>query len=136
MAQSNFIFLQSEYPILYNIGLAAEYNLHKDSITALFKLRQLGERISELLFDEHHLDFPYDNSFNNRIKTLEFENILPKTVADIFFLIKDKGNIAVHKNKGSVDDAKKAHEQIARLAGNLSHLNTIYGNMLSAMQGR
>jgi gliding motility-associated protein GldL len=38
--------------------------------------------------------------------------------------------------QGSVEDAKKAHEQIARLAGNLSHLNTIYGNMLSAMQGR
>jgi gliding motility-associated protein GldL len=38
--------------------------------------------------------------------------------------------------QGSVDEAKKAHEQIARLAGNLSNLNTIYGNMLSAMQGR
>jgi gliding motility-associated protein GldL len=38
--------------------------------------------------------------------------------------------------QGSVDDAKKAHEQIGKLAGNLSHLNTIYGNMLSAMQGR
>jgi gliding motility-associated protein GldL len=38
--------------------------------------------------------------------------------------------------QGSVDDAKKAHDQIAKLAGNLSHLNTIYGNMLSAMQGR
>ena len=38
--------------------------------------------------------------------------------------------------QGSVDDAKKAHEQISKLAGNLSHLNTIYGNMLTAMQGR
>lgn len=38
--------------------------------------------------------------------------------------------------KGSVDDAKKAHEQIAKLSNNLSSLNTIYGNMLSAMQGR
>jgi len=38
--------------------------------------------------------------------------------------------------QGSVDDAKRAHEQIAKLAGNLSNLNTIYGNMLSAMQGR
>jgi gliding motility-associated protein GldL len=38
--------------------------------------------------------------------------------------------------QSSVTDAKKAHEQIARLAGNLSNLNTIYGNMLSAMQGR
>jgi gliding motility-associated protein GldL len=38
--------------------------------------------------------------------------------------------------QGSVDDAKKAHEQISKLAGNLSHLNTIYGNMLTAMQVR
>ena len=38
--------------------------------------------------------------------------------------------------QNSVDDAKKAHEQIAKLAGNLSSLNTVYGNMLSAMQGR
>ncbi|RYG01880.1 MAG: gliding motility protein GldL [Chitinophagaceae bacterium] len=38
--------------------------------------------------------------------------------------------------KGSVEDAKKAHEQIAKLSSNLSSLNTVYGNMLSAMQGR
>ncbi|HMF72146.1 MAG TPA: gliding motility protein GldL [Flavitalea sp.] len=38
--------------------------------------------------------------------------------------------------QGSVEDAKKAHEQIAKLAGNLTSLNTVYGNMLSAMQGR
>ncbi len=38
--------------------------------------------------------------------------------------------------QSSVEDAKKAHEQIAKLAGNLSSLNTIYGNMLGAMQGR
>ena len=38
--------------------------------------------------------------------------------------------------QGSVDDAKKAHDQIAVLAGNLGRLNQIYGNMLSAMQGR
>lgn len=38
--------------------------------------------------------------------------------------------------KGSVEDAKKAHEQIAKLSSNLTSLNTVYGNMLSAMQGR
>jgi len=37
---------------------------------------------------------------------------------------------------GSVDDAKKAHDQIAHLAGNLGKLNQVYGNMLSAMQGK
>jgi len=38
--------------------------------------------------------------------------------------------------QGSVEDAKKAHEQISVLANNLGRLNNIYGNMLSAMQGR
>ena len=38
--------------------------------------------------------------------------------------------------EGSVGDAKKAHDQIAMLATNLGKLNNIYGNMLSAMQGR
>lgn len=36
----------------------------------------------------------------------------------------------------SVDDAQKAKEQIGALATNLSKLNSVYGNMLSAMQGR
>jgi gliding motility-associated protein GldL len=37
---------------------------------------------------------------------------------------------------GTADDAKKVQEQVAGLATNLTRLNNIYGNMLSAMQGR
>jgi gliding motility-associated protein GldL len=37
---------------------------------------------------------------------------------------------------GSADDAKRAQENIATLATNLSKLNQVYGNMLTAMQGR
>ncbi len=36
----------------------------------------------------------------------------------------------------TTDDAKKVQEQIATLGGNLSRLNNVYGNMLTAMQGR
>jgi gliding motility-associated protein GldL len=37
---------------------------------------------------------------------------------------------------GTVEDAAKAKEQISSLANNLGKLNAVYGNMLSAMQGR
>ncbi|MFN2456940.1 MAG: gliding motility protein GldL [Chitinophagaceae bacterium] len=37
---------------------------------------------------------------------------------------------------GSAEDARRAHEQISNLANNLGRLNGIYGNMISAMQGR
>lgn len=36
----------------------------------------------------------------------------------------------------TVDDAGKAKDQISHLASNLSKLNSVYGNMLNAMQGR
>jgi hypothetical protein len=36
----------------------------------------------------------------------------------------------------TADDANKAKEQIAVLATNLSKLNQVYGNMLTAMSGR
>ncbi len=36
----------------------------------------------------------------------------------------------------SVEDANKAKDQIATLANNLGKLNSVYGNMLTAMQGR
>lgn len=37
---------------------------------------------------------------------------------------------------GTAEDAEKAKQQIAALAGNLTKLNAVYGNMLSAMAGR
>jgi len=38
--------------------------------------------------------------------------------------------------EGSVEDAKKAQKEIGALASNLSRLNSVYGNRLTAMQGR
>jgi len=44
MANSNFHYLEKEFTILFNIGQAAEFNLHSDPVTCLFKLRQFGEK--------------------------------------------------------------------------------------------
>ncbi|SDC50647.1 type I restriction enzyme, R subunit [Algoriphagus faecimaris] len=107
MTFSNFSFLEKEFPILFNIGQAAEFNLHQDHVTCLFKLRQFGERLTEYLFEEHHLDFPYDNTFHNRIKNLELEGVIPSQVKDLLNSIKHKGNIAVHQNKASQKDAEE-----------------------------
>lgn len=103
---SNFSFLKGEYPLLLNIGQEAEYYLHSDPGVAIGKLRLWGEKITEMLFGEHYLEFPPDNTFHHRLKTLEFENILPERVKDLLFLIKAKGNEAVHGNSSSLEDAK------------------------------
>jgi gliding motility-associated protein GldL len=43
---------------------------------------------------------------------------------------------ATESMASSADDANRAKDQIALLAKNLGSLNNVYGNMLSAMQGR
>lgn len=43
---------------------------------------------------------------------------------------------ASHAMTNTADDANRAKEQIALLAGNLNRLNQIYGNMISAMSGK
>lgn len=106
MKDSNFQFLENEFHILFNLGQAAEYNLHADPVTSLFKLRQFGEKITELLFEEHYLEFPYENTFHTRLKTLQYENIIPERVNDLLHTIKNKGNVAVHDSVGSKEDAK------------------------------
>lgn len=114
--KSNFSFLQQEYPILYNTGISAEYNLHKDPVTSLFKIRQFSEKVTELLFNEHALAFPADDSFHNRLKTLQAENVLPWAIKDLFFLMKKKGNLAVHDSVGNYDDAKDALKALFNVA--------------------
>ena len=103
---SNFHFLEKEFPILFNIGTAAEYNLHSDPVTTLWKLRLFEEKMVEYLFEEHGFDKPYDNTLHNRIKLLEDEKILLPNIASLIHGIKHKGNIATHESKGSIDDAK------------------------------
>jgi type I restriction enzyme, R subunit len=106
MSLSNFSYLEQEFPILFNIGQAAECNLHTDPVTCLFKLRLFAEKLSEYIFTKHKLEYPYKNTFHNRLKTLELEGILPDAVKDLLHSIKNKGNLAVHDSIGSPEDAK------------------------------
>ena len=109
---SNFFFLKDEFPILFNIGVSAENYLHRDPIYCLTKLRLFGEKLAQLLFEEHALEFPRDNSFHNQLVMLTEEDILPTVVKDILFLLKKKGNTAVHDNKGSLKEAKEVLESV------------------------
>ena len=106
MTGSNFLFLEHEFPILFNIGCAAEYNLHSDPVTTLWKLRVFEEKLIEYLFEEHNLEKPRENTLHNRIRILEDERILQPNIASLIHNIKHKGNIAAHDSKGSLDDAK------------------------------
>ena len=70
----------------------------------------------------------------NTIYELELQesNNHLKTLNSFYGKLAEASNAMV----GTTEDAKKVQEQVASLANNLGRLNTVYGNMLSAMQGR
>lgn len=104
----NFEFLADEYPLLANLSQSAEYHLYTDPAVSLFKLRLFGEKLTEILFQVHFLDLPYKDSLHYRILDLQNENILPDRIASLLIIIKNKGNIAVHQNRGNFNDGMTA----------------------------
>lgn len=104
----NFHFLTREYPLLANLCQSAEYHLYADPTVSLVKLRLFGEKLTERLVTLHGLTAPTTDNFHNRLTLLKEENILPDTVADLLFAIKNRGNIAVHQHKGTTNDALSA----------------------------
>lgn len=113
---SNFKYLENEFPILFNIGSSAESYLYADPVVAIGKMRLLGEKITDYIFDKHRLEFPRENSFHGKLKMLSYEIDFPGRVKDLFFLIKEKGNVAVHENKGSLVEAKNLLEASFKIA--------------------
>ena len=116
MSASNFTYLENEFPLLFNLAQSAEFNLYSDPTVCIFKLRAFGEKLTEILFEKHGLEFQYKNTFHNRLKTLQFEEILPQQVKDLLFMVKNRGNDAVHENKGSIDDAKLLLEEVFKIS--------------------
>lgn len=106
MQQSNFHFLENEFPILFNVARAAECNIYQDANTALYKMRQFVERLTEIVYEKHQLEFPYNNSPHTRVKGLKELGIIQNKVRDLLATINHKGNVAVHQYKGSTRDAK------------------------------
>jgi len=105
MAVSNFQFLEQEYPLLFNLAQAAEYNLYQDPATSLFKLRQYGEYMAKQIFETYGIDLPEDTKFQNLIYNLRSQGILPSNVIDHFTILRKQGNDAVHEYVGTTADA-------------------------------
>lgn len=105
MAVSNFQFLELEYPLLFNLAQAAEYNLYQDPATSLFKLRQYGEYMAKQIFETYGIDLPDDTKFQNLIYNLRSQGILPSNVIDHFTILRKQGNDAVHEYIGTTADA-------------------------------
>ena len=105
--QSNFDFLQIDFPVLYQIGSIAEKYLYTDSNSCLIKLGMFGETVVNLMLQLDKISAPQtDNTHANRIKLLRKEGMLPNQIDDILYSLRLNRNKAVHSNLNDREQCK------------------------------
>ncbi len=113
---SNFEFLNRYWPVLYQIGSAAESYLYSDANACIFKLGMMGERIVEEIFIYDHLPLPqYDDSQAERIRILKKEGMLPENIDNILYALRKARNEAVHQGLNDINRAKHLLRMAYRL---------------------
>lgn len=106
MVNSNFAFLEKDFPVLAEFGKKAESYLYSDSNSCLMKLGMIGETIVNLMFVYDRISLPEENTAIKRIDTLYREELLTQDLADILHGLRKARNKAAHENYASVAEGK------------------------------
>ncbi|ECI7719581.1 DUF4145 domain-containing protein, partial [Salmonella enterica subsp. enterica] len=107
MQSQNFEFLSAHDMRLVKLGRFAEAYFLDDPSTAIVKLRQFAELTSKVIAARHGA-YRERETFDDTLRRLSYDRIIPKEVADIFHALRKFGNVAVHEAKGSHDNALTA----------------------------
>ncbi len=108
LSTENFGFLAKQDPELVKLGALAERYFRDDPGTAIFKLRQFAELLCKTVAAHHALYLGDRETFEETLRRLSYERILPKEVADVFHALRKAGNKAAHEVKGSASEALSA----------------------------
>ena len=113
---ANFGFLEGEDVRLPQLGALAERYFRDDPSTSIFKVRQFAELLCKIIAARNARYLDEKETFDETLRRLSFENILPDEVARLFHALRKSGNSAVHEVKGTHADALFALK-IARQLG-------------------
>jgi type I restriction enzyme R subunit len=108
MLTINFAFLTAHDPQLVQLGALAERYFRDDPGTAIFKLRQFAELLSKTVAARHALYLGDRETFEDTLRRLAYERIIPKEASDVFHALRKAGNRAAHEAKGNHSDALSA----------------------------
>ena len=104
--ESNFAFLEEDFPVLVQFGRNAGTYLYSNSNSCPMKLGMIGETIVNLMFTYDRITPPRENSAVERINVLAREGLLTQDLVDILHALRKARNRAVHENYESVSDGR------------------------------
>lgn len=103
----NFTFLKNKWPEMAKMGELAEQYLYSDTNTCFLKMGLLAEHIVKYMLAYDGIPQPqYDNTHANRINLLKRNDLLPREIDNILFVLRKTRNDAAHNGMESLDKAK------------------------------
>lgn len=103
----NFEFLKNKWEELAKLGELAEQYLYSDTNTCFLKMGLLAEHIVEYMLAYDGIPQPeYDNTHANRINLLRRNDLLPREIDNILYVLRKTRNDAAHNGMESFDKAK------------------------------
>jgi type I restriction enzyme R subunit len=112
----NFAFLSVHDVKLAQLAALAERYFRDDPATAIFKLRQFAELLSKLIAARHATYEGERETFEETLRRLAYDRIIPKEVADVFHALRKAGNSAAHAADGNHSEALTALKFARQLA--------------------
>lgn len=101
VVSANFEFLAVHDTRLVALGDFAERYFRDDPSTAIVKLRQFAELLAKLIAAHHAAYRDERETFDEILRRLSYDRIIPKEVADVFHALRKTGNAAVHEATGN-----------------------------------
>jgi type I restriction enzyme, R subunit len=115
MRSLNFEFLKSHEPMLLKLGKAAERYCFEDPNVSLYKLRQFGEVLAQVVARRLRVEVPNDQV--GLLRSLCERGVIRGDVDRLFHEIRKTGNSAVHHFGGNQRVALECLEYAYLLAG-------------------
>lgn len=104
----NFGFLGPHNKQLVTLAALAEHYFPSDPSTAIVKLRQFAELMAKLVAAHHAVYRDERETFEETLRRLSYDRLIPREVSDIFHTLRKAGNSAVHEAKGDHSTALTA----------------------------
>jgi type I restriction enzyme R subunit len=104
----NFGFLSPHSGQLVQLAARAESYFGDDPGTCIFKLRQFAELLCKTIASNHALYQGERETFDEMLRRLSYERIIPKEAANLFHALRITGNLAAHGLEGDHSDALSA----------------------------
>lgn len=104
----NFAFLEKFEKQLAALGGLAERYFRDDPSTSIVKTRQFAELAAKLVAARHAAYVGERETFEETLRRLSYDRLIPREVADVFHALRKAGNQAVHEASGTHGDALTA----------------------------